>query len=214
MANKVAADPFTGFPPAVFDVFFVPGFDERMQRLRAEATPRLRALGEALADPVSALVGEPLYPHVALHMRRRVNPPDDTWVAWGRSARGYKAVIHFEVGVSAAGVFTRLVVKPEGQAEKPLLLDRLTPSRLVGVPGSTDLWWYKDDHGQGGVPANQVEPDWHDLKARALKPANSVTVGFELPREDPRVGSPLLRDYLLDRLAALAPLYRLAREGP
>jgi len=214
MANKVAAEPFTGFPPAVFDVFTVPGFEERMQRLRAEATPRLKALGEALADAVSALAGEPLYPHVAMHLRRRVNPPDDTWVAWGRSARGYKAVIHFEVGVSGSGVFTRLVVKPEGQAEKPLLLDRLTPSRLAEIPGAADLWWYKDDHGQGAVSVRQVEREWQDLKARALKPQNSINVGFELERSDPRVGSPLLRDYLLERMAALAPLYRLARESP
>jgi uncharacterized protein YktB (UPF0637 family) len=213
MARRVLSDQaFAGFPPAVFDLFRVPEFTERMALLRSEATPRLWALGEALTGDLSHIAGEPLYPHVAMHMRRRVNPPDDTWVAWGRSLRGYKAVIHFEVGVSAQGTFARVVIKSEGQAEKPRLLDRVTPELLHEWARRGPLFWYRDDHGEGPLPLADVTAElWPALRAHALKAANSIAVGSDIPRAEAIQFGPAVRDRLLDRLAMLAPLYHLTR---
>ncbi|WP_397261357.1 DUF1054 family protein [Peribacillus simplex] len=33
---------------------------------------------------MSVLTGDEMYPHVAKHARRKVNPPNDTWVAFAK----------------------------------------------------------------------------------------------------------------------------------
>ena len=111
---------FTGFTEEQFRVFELPGFAERMMAIRSIVRPQLLALGEELSPALSKLAGHPLYPHVALHARRRVNPPDDTWAAFGRAERGYKAYAHFAVGIDAAGIYCGLVLKDESGDKEAL----------------------------------------------------------------------------------------------
>jgi uncharacterized protein YktB (UPF0637 family) len=202
---------FTGFSPEVFEVFRVPGFDERMALLRTVVRPRLTALGERLTPALAAVAGDALYPHVAKHLRRRVNPPEDTWVAFGPSPRGYKATPHFEVGVSRDAVFARFVIKPEGQAQKPVFFDRVTWREVLALPDPARTFWYRGDHGQDPLPLLELDAGlWSVLRDHAMKPANSIAVGRVIAREDPDVGKPILADRLLAMLADLAPLYRAA----
>ena len=204
--------PVAGFPIAAFEVFWIPDFERRMERLKAVVTPRLRLLGEALAPRVAALVGEPMHPHVALHLRRRVNPPDDTWVAFGPSPRGYKALPHFEVGVDAKSVFVRFAIKPEGHAEKAPFFRRVPLGRLRELAAGQPVEWYAGDHGQDPVPVAALTPRrWSELRARALRKDGSVSVGLVIRRDDPVVQSPGVQDAVLERLAILAPLHRAAR---
>lgn len=208
----VEGAPSIGFPEAVFEVFSIPGFEMRMPRLREVVTPRLRDLGEVLTPRVSELAGEPLYPHVALHMRRRVNPPDDTWVAFGPAARGYKALPHFEVGVDQQSVFVRFVIKPEGQKEKAPFFRAVSLARLKEMAGAEPVFWYAGDHGEGPVAVAELKPRlWSDMKARALKKDGSITVGLVIPHDDPAIGGPALMGALEERLRTLVPLYRAAR---
>lgn len=202
------------FSDDVFAVFHIPGFQERMQALRTIVRPRLISVGEALAPDVTALAGHPMYPHVAAHMRRRVNPPDDTWVAWSRSARAYKAYAHFEVGVSADGVFVRFVIKPEGQQEKRPLLETLSPSRLSELQGPHTVFWYRDDHGVGPVAVETItEADWKTLRERAQKARNSIAVGSALSYSNPVVHGERLYPTLRQMLEQLAPLYHWTVSG-
>src|SRR5258705_13246055 len=96
--------PMALFSCSDFKVFEIPGFAERMAAIRANIQPRLTSIGNALAPRLSSLVDVPLFVHVAKHMRRTVNPPDDTWAAFGRDPRGYKKDAHFRVAVSGQGV--------------------------------------------------------------------------------------------------------------
>lgn len=201
-----------GMPDVVFDVFQIPDFDGRMARLREVVTPRLRELGELLAPTVSDLVGEPLFAHVALHMRRRVNPPTDTWVAFGPAARGYKALPHLEVGVEARHVFTHFMLKPEAQVLKMPFLKSLSLPKLKALAGEAPLIWYAGEHGEGPVPVRAIRPRaWSDLRARAGRKDASLCLGLVLDRSDPAVGGPGLTGALIEQLQALAPLYRAAR---
>ena len=84
-----------------FRIFDVKGFTPRMTELRARVRPKLGAFGESLASSVGRSVGGEVFAHVAQHVRRTVNPPDDTWVAFGPDARGYKKHSHFKVAVSS-----------------------------------------------------------------------------------------------------------------
>jgi uncharacterized protein YktB (UPF0637 family) len=205
---------FAGFSPDAFDVFLIPGFAERMEALRTVVRPTLEALGHDLAPALGPLVGEPLYPHVAKHLRRRVNPPDDTWVAFGPSLRGYKALPHFEAGLSGAGVFCRFVIKPEGQSIKPLLLARIGPADLLALAAGGTCW-YAADHGREPMPLAEVgrmaPADWERLRARALRPSEEVAVGRFLGRDEAIRRGAQLVDWFHEGVAHLAPLYRAAR---
>jgi uncharacterized protein YktB (UPF0637 family) len=113
------ASEFEGFGPEDFEVFTAPEFGERMPRLKARITPKLKQIAASLTDRMTETLGEVVYPHVALHLRRSVNPPLETWAAFARSARGYKPVVHIRAGISEDKV--RVVVFVEDYADDKLL---------------------------------------------------------------------------------------------
>src|SRR5262245_45998829 len=116
-----------GFTREDFEVFGIPTFSERMQSLKEHVLPKLAALGKDLQPALKRLAKSDVFPHVAKHARRTVNPPPETWVAFGPSARGYKKYGYFGLVVSRGGVHSRIVVKDEAP-DRPqmakLLLDR------------------------------------------------------------------------------------------
>jgi uncharacterized protein YktB (UPF0637 family) len=107
----------SAFVAGDFKIFDVSGFKPRMSEIRARVRPKLDALGGSLAPAVSRSVGGEVFAHVARHARRTVNPPDDTWVAFGPDARGYKKHGHFKLAVSRSGVRFLFEIGPE-HAEK------------------------------------------------------------------------------------------------
>jgi uncharacterized protein YktB (UPF0637 family) len=115
---------FPGFTQDDFAIFEIEGFAARMPELRARIKPKLVHLGQILAEPLSAVVEEPLTAHVAQHLRRTVNAPVETWVAFSRSKRAYKPFVHLRCGISAEKV--RVTVFVEDYAdEKRLFADNL-----------------------------------------------------------------------------------------
>lgn len=104
---------FAGWTQEDFAVFSTEGFDERMAAIRARIQPKLDAFGRDLVVLLVADTGTEWFHHVAKHIRRSVNPPTDTWVALNRAKKGYKATVHFGVGIGAIGANACLVVKPE-----------------------------------------------------------------------------------------------------
>src|SRR5258705_10257770 len=109
--------PSSAFVAGDFKVFDVSGFKPRMSEIRTRVRPKLDALGETLAPAVSRSIGGEVFVHVARHARRTVIPPDDTWVAFGPDARGYKQHVHFKVAVSRGGVRFLFEIGPD-HAEK------------------------------------------------------------------------------------------------
>ncbi|HEV2474823.1 MAG TPA: DUF1054 family protein [Chthonomonadales bacterium] len=118
-------DGFHGFRPEDFAVFEIPGFAPRMTALRSRVSPKLTALGAYLQPALCELTGETLYAHVAQHLRRTVNPPVETWVAFARSARAYKPFIHFRVAINAASIRTVVFVEDDAD-DKPLFATNLS----------------------------------------------------------------------------------------
>lgn len=206
---------FDGFPEEVFAAFAVPDFAGRMAAIRRSVTPRLAALGEVLAPELSAVAGHPLYPHVAQHRRRRVNPPDETWVAWSRSPRGYKAFVHFEAGASGRGVFARVALKPEARTERAVFAERVRWADLRALDGAAEVLWYRDGSPSDAVPVRVLDADgFADLVRRVERTQGAVSVGVEIARTDPAVASPAVVTRLLDAFERLAPLYALAVPAP
>ena len=93
-----------------FEVFNTPGLDARMNALKEYVRPKFEELGTEFSSFFSGKTGDEFFPHVAKHMRRTVNPPNDSWVAFAPYKRGYKAVPHFQIGMWESHVFIILAV--------------------------------------------------------------------------------------------------------
>ncbi|MFJ7752084.1 DUF1054 domain-containing protein [Peribacillus muralis] len=88
-----------------FNVFTIDGLEQRMDALKDRIQPKLQALGEHFSQQLSVMTGDEMYPHVAKHARRTVNPPKDTWVAFAANSRGYKMMPHFQIGLWESHMF-------------------------------------------------------------------------------------------------------------
>ncbi|MBP1948756.1 YktB family protein [Virgibacillus litoralis] len=90
---------FKGFTEKDFKIFTIDGLDERMEAIRENIQPKFKALGEELTEPVSEMTGSEMHIHIAQHLRRTKNPPNDTWMAFCHNKRGYKKHPHFQIGL-------------------------------------------------------------------------------------------------------------------
>jgi uncharacterized protein YktB (UPF0637 family) len=205
---------FEGFMQTDFDVFLIPGLAPRMEALIAHVRPKLEHLGERLAPTLSVLCGEELFPHVAKHARRTVHPPDDTWVAFANSKRGYKSLPHFQIGLWSTHVFIQFAVIYESAEHKAKLAEALRRNRaqlVGGLPGN--YCWSMDHMRPEGTPlANMTEEDYERMIYRLLhvKKAEALC-GLRIDRHDPllRNGERFI-DVAEQTFRNLLPLYRAA----
>jgi uncharacterized protein YktB (UPF0637 family) len=201
---------FAGWSAEHFDIFAVEDFGERMARIRASLQPRLAELGDDLAEGLAIRLGAPFYVHVAKHLRRRVNPPDETWVALGPAPRGYKATPHFEAGLAGSGAFARFVLKPEAQAARRLFVDRVDLATLHATGQAGSVFWFRAEHGQDPIRLRDLSPDdFAALRARGLRRDGAIEVGGWLDRVQATDRDRLVA-WTLDMFEQVAPLYVLA----
>jgi uncharacterized protein YktB (UPF0637 family) len=208
---------FTGFTDADYDVFEIPSFAERMAAIRSQVRPKLLEIGEELVEALQPRFGPEFYAHVASHLRRRVNPPPDTWVAFGPNRRGYKAYPHLSVGIGFEGPYIEFIVMVES-ADKTTIsngLKRNAESLANHLQSLDGMTLHLDHHAPTeGTPAAEMTAD------RLIKMANEVVrlksnefmIAQPYKRNDPRViGRNLLETAQKDFLK-LEPLYRCANE--
>ncbi|MGH7934367.1 MAG: DUF1054 family protein [Candidatus Binataceae bacterium] len=197
-----------GFAPIDFAVFKVEGFNERMQQIYAHVRPKLIRIGDELAPALARKLRMEFFPHVAKHARRTVNPPPETWAAFGPSARGYKRHGYLALCVSGAGLHARVVVKSEAdkRPEMAKSLKARTPQLVKDFRGTRIARYGTWDFNILPAPA----PAETELFAALAEGLNKKTGGFDLGfgwnvKESLRLD----REELLDAYRELAPLYRL-----
>src|SRR3984957_11769253 len=144
-----------GFTPTDFAVFKVAGFSARMQEIYTRVRPRLVKVGNELAPELARKFHLEFFPHVARHARRTVNPPPETWAAFGPSPKGYKRYGYLALCISGAGLHARMVVKSEAD-RRPEMAKLLRTragdlSKSMGAVGIAryDKWDFK------ALPAEQ-----------------------------------------------------------
>jgi len=139
---------FGGFTAKDFQVFAIPDFPGRMAAIRGQIQPKLFALAEEIGPNLKPIVGSEAFPHVAKHMRRTVNPPDDTWVAFGPEKRGYKKAQHFKVAISRHSLRFLFEIGPEyaDKAKWVRAWEREIGRLAVKLKKGPGLAWYKDEH--------------------------------------------------------------------
>lgn len=198
---------FDGWSDEDFEIFGIPDFAGRMAAIRGRLKPRLALLGEELAEPLTAALGSPALPHVAQHMRRRVNPPPATWTAWGRDRRGYKRWTHLRLSVNREGV--RLVVFVEDDADdKPVMGESLASraaSLIRRLENSSGLTLYQPGEPQ---PFKTKSLAWAGGELLRLKGAH-FQGGTELPaNEAADLSADDFGSWVLEQASRLAPLYQ------
>ncbi len=201
-----------GFSAADFHVFKVEGFNQRMAQLYATVRPKLLKLGDALAPEMARKLHFEFFPHVAKHARRTVNPPPETWCAFGPSAKGYKRYPYFGLCISSAGIHARVVVKSEAdhRPEMAASLKRMGGQLSRALDGTMvsryDNWTFN------ALPAG-VRADgelWNQLAEALVKKTGGIDVGIGWPvREALRLD----REEVLDGFRELEPIYRACRSA-
>ena len=199
-----------GFKPRDFEVFAVEGFSARMGLLYEHVRPRLVKLGFELAPELSRKLHLESFPHVARHARRTVNPPAETWAAFGPSPKGYKRYGYLALCISQAGLHARAVVKseadhrPEMGAKIRAKASELAKSFRGAKIAHYERWDFRN------LPATvAAEPNFFEAIADALDHKTGVLdVGFGWKVRD---ALHLERAELLEAFAELEPLYRILR---
>ncbi len=199
-----------------FQIFDIPGFAERMAAIRAEIRPKLEALGDALAPPLARIAKMDVFPHVAKHARRTVNPPDDTWVAFGPDRRGYKKAQHFKVAVSRHCLRFLFEVGPEFAA-KPAFArawKQDAPRLARSLASARGLGWFKNEHDEepAAVLADLDPAAWKALGDELGRTRDGqLVLGRRVDvREAAKWRGPDYEKTVLDTFAALGDCFRLA----
>jgi uncharacterized protein YktB (UPF0637 family) len=207
--------PAPAFVAADFKVFDVTGFQPRMAEIRTRVRPKLEAFGHSLAPGVSRAIAGDVFTHVAKHARRTVNPPDDTWVAFGPDVRGYKKHPHFKVAISRRTVRFLFEVGPEHSDKKRWSaawkknVGKLAPVlRRIG-----GLAWFKNEHDETpGALLADLEPETVAALADELtrtRDGQLVLGRVVAADEAARWTEAQYRAAALETFRALAPLYRI-----
>lgn len=214
MTPSTAQSVFEGFTPSDFDVFTIPGLEQRMEALIASVRPKLHVLGERLAPALSALCGEEMFAHVAKHARRTVNPPDDTWVAFAANKRGYKAHPHFQIGMFSSHLFIQFAIIYESTSKSAFADKALKHLDEIESQIPDSYLWSGDHTVPGGTPHGTMGRTSLTAlldRLRTVK-ASEILCGIHIDRSDS-----LLKDgeALITQAEAtfetLMPLYRMAR---
>jgi uncharacterized protein YktB (UPF0637 family) len=199
-----------GFSRGDFEVFAIEGFSARMAKIYERVRPRLIRLGAELAPEMSRKLHMEFFPHVAKHMRRTVNPPDETWAAFGPSPRGYKRYGYLALCISGAGIHARAVVKSE--ADNRSEMGRLIKSKSAALEKSfrgTKIQQYKNWDCRRLPDSCAAGRDFFDQLGDALaKKTGGIDVGFGWPLRDALTVD---RAEVLDAFRELEPLYRVLR---
>lgn len=201
---------FAGFSKMDFDVFLIPEFHERMSALRTQVRPKLAMLGDDLAPRLHDITGHTMFAHTASHARRRVNPPDDTWVAFSRSERGYKRYAHFEVGICRDYVFVRFNIKPESDEDKKMFLRYLKTHGMEALKlrDPDPIYYYQGDHGEGPENVERLSPsDLPSILHRTALKSRGFTVGLTFERDNPLLRSAEFVTRAHNAIRHLMPLY-------
>jgi uncharacterized protein YktB (UPF0637 family) len=199
-----------GFAPTDFAVFKVAGFSARMQEIYTRVRPRLVKLGNELAPELARKFHLEFFPHVARHGRRTVNPPPETWAAFGPSPKGYKRYGYLALCISGAGLHARMVVKPEadGRAEMARGLKSHAAQLAKSLRGTRVARY--DNWDFNALPAKRAADDelFAALAEGLGKKTGALDLGFGWTVRD---ALRLDRAELLDAYRELEPVYRIIR---
>lgn len=89
-----------------FEIFTTDStLEARMDQIQNEIQPKFKEIEEEIVAFLNNNTNDFFYGHIAKHLRRTVNPPKDTWIAFATNKRGYKMLPHFQFGLWGTHLF-------------------------------------------------------------------------------------------------------------
>jgi uncharacterized protein YktB (UPF0637 family) len=204
---------FQGFTTNDFNIFTRPTLEERMDGIKAGPRPKLESLGRDLAPALGALTGQEMHPIVAKHLRRKVNPPNDTWVAWSANRRGYKMMPHFQVGMWHSHAFIQAGVIYEAQGRDLFAANLLANVDAIRAAIPSHFRWLEDyTQPQGIRHADMTDDDFGRIanRLRTKKEADAM-VGLSVDASEVVRQGAAFGETALGVLRTLLPVFRLAQ---
>ncbi len=205
-------DQFNGFSSADFDTFALDDFAQRMESIKTTVRPKLEAIGRDLATVLGGLCGHPMHPITAKHLRRRVNPPNDTWVAWSASKRGYKMLPHFQLGLWRTHAFIQagVIYEAQGRAQFADLLLGNLEALQAAIPGH--YRWMEDYTRPEGIrQSDMTRSDFERIAQRLRnKKEADCMVGLSIDRTDVIMAGASFKETALGVMRTIMPVYVLA----
>src|SRR5262249_26565581 len=158
------------------------------------------------------------FTHIALHMRRTVNPPEETWAAYARNSRSYKPFVHYRAAINREGVHVKVFVEDDAD-DKPLFAQNLkrNAGELVKFFASQpEIRSYDlrdaNDRPRSGSSLRKTEIVRFADRLASIK-GQHASYGILLGKDASAVGSQAsLTTAVIDAARILAPLYRMGLE--
>lgn len=204
---------FAGFSDDDFDVFAIPGLEPRMDALISHIRPKLHELGERLSPFLTELCGEPMFPHVAKHARRTINPPNDTWVAFAPGKRGYKMFPHFQIGLFGSHLFVQFAIIYESDNKSVFADHALMQLDDIQAHIPADYVWSGNHMVPGGDTQGELGRDGLAALLQRLRTvkASEALCGIIIDRADPLLadGEAFIAK-AEDTFRTVLPLYKMA----
>lgn len=177
---------FNGFTNEDFNVFKIEGFEQRMDALKINIRPKLEALGNIFTPTLTVLSGDEMFPHVARHARRTVNPPKDTWVAFSNNTRGYKMLPHFQIGLWETHIFIWFAVIYEAKDKAEFGHSLETNLDKIYAEIDDNFVWSQDHTRPDAFMQKNLSKN--DLKTmfqrlQTVKKAE-ILCGYHIPKEE------------------------------
>ncbi|QFK70847.1 DUF1054 family protein [Pradoshia sp. D12] len=201
-----------GFTNEDFNVFTIDGLDQRMDAIKTLIRPKFETLSQIFTEELSVLTQDPMYPHIAKHARRTINPPNDTWVSFSSNPRGYKMQPHFQIGLWETHLFIwyAIIYEAKDKAQKGQRLASQTESIKNLIP--SDYVWSIDHMKPEVIPHSTLSTDGlNDMfnRLQTVKKAE-LLCGYQIPREEAvQLSGDQLVEIIHDVFVHLIPLYNV-----
>ncbi len=201
-----------GFTDEDFNVFTIDGLDQRMDAIKTIIRPKFETLSQIFTEELSVLTKDPMYPHIAKHARRTINPPNDTWISFSSNPRGYKMQPHFQIGLWETHLFIwyAVIYEAKDKEKKGQRLASQTESIKDLIP--SDYVWSLDHMKPDVIPHSTLSLDnLNDMfnRLQSVKKAE-LLCGYQIPREEAvKLSGDQLVEIIRDVFVHLIPLYNV-----
>jgi uncharacterized protein YktB (UPF0637 family) len=201
-----------GFTDEDFNVFTIDGLDQRMDAIKTIIRPKFETLSQIFTDELSVLTKDPMYPHIAKHARRTINPPNDTWISFSSNPRGYKMLPHFQIGLWETHLFIwyAVIYEAKDKEKKGQRLASQTESIKDLIP--SNYVWSLDHMKPDVIPHSTLSLDsLNDMfnRLQSVKKAE-LLCGYQIPREEAvKLSGEQLVEIIRDVFVHLIPLYHV-----
>lgn len=194
-----------------FQAFEYHSLEGRMREIQTYIQPAFQDAAEVIRDEIERLEGSVLPIHIAKHIRRTTNPPEQTWVGIGGNNRGYKRFPHFEITIYEDDIFVclALIDQPDYWPE---MIDAISQRQEQIRDLPTD-YVISPHHTQNDKYA-LTEKSLDDIltKAKRIKKGEFM-IGRNLEAGDKRLHNEAdWQVFLRETVNAVYPLYHLCQQ--